>query len=112
MIAVHVECPPQVVEQADYVGGTSGIAKFARESKTSKIIIGAEMGLIYRLKRENPGKQFFLLSPGLICPNMKATNLEKIRQALVNMEPRITVPEKIRKQAFKALEKMLTIIPN
>lgn len=70
-IVVHPECPPEVVELADHVDSTAGILKYCRESEADTIIVGTEQGLIHRLNKENPDKKFFVLSPKLICPNMK-----------------------------------------
>ncbi len=108
-IAVHPECQPEVVREADYVGGTSGILKFARETDAQSIIIGTEMGMLHRLKKENPGKTFYLLSPRLICVNMKKTTLEKVAESLQNLSPQIEVEEEIAQKARKSLERMLAI---
>ncbi|KUO51195.1 MAG: quinolinate synthetase [Desulfitibacter sp. BRH_c19] len=109
IIVVHPECQPEVVALADHVGSTSEILRFSKESKAKKFIIGTEMGMLYRLKKENPDKQFYLLSQGLICPNMKMTTLPKIKDALETLEPQIKVDNSIRKAACGTLEKMLTI---
>ncbi len=108
-IVVHPECTPEVVKASDHAFSTGGILKFARETDHRKLIIGTEMGLLYRLKKENPHKQFYLLSQSLICPNMKYTNLEKIAASLETLQSRITVPEEIREPARRALERMLSI---
>ena len=110
VIMVHPECRPEVVQAADYALSTGGMIKFARETSSPKIVVGTEMGLLYRLKRENPHKQFFLLSQGLVCPNMKFTTLEKICSALETMQPRITVPTELREAARLPLERMLAIV--
>lgn len=109
VIVVHPECRPEVVKAADYAFSTGGILKFARETGHKKLIIGTEMGLIYRLRQENPDKEFYLLSQGLVCPNMKYTNLEKVVRALETMQPRITVPESVREPARRALLRMLDV---
>lgn len=109
VVVVHPECRPEVVKTADYAFSTSGILKFARETEYQKLIIGTEMGLLYRLKQENPGKQFLLLNQGLVCPNMKYTNLEKVVRSLETLQPQITVKESIREPARRALERMLAV---
>lgn len=108
-IAVHPECQPEVVDLADYVGGTSGIASFAKQTAHREIIVGTEMGMLTRLQKENPGKKFYLLSPSLVCPNMKMTSLEKVHRALLNLETRISVPEPVASRARKALANMLAV---
>ena len=109
LIVVHPECRPEVVKAADHAFSTAGILKFARETEIKKLIIGTEMGLIYRLRQENPDKEFYLLAQGLVCPNMKYTNLVKVIRALETLEPRITVPDTIREPARRALERMLAV---
>jgi len=108
-IAVHPECPPEIVQGADYVGGTSGILKFSRETAAQTVIIGTEMGMLHRLQKENPEKTFFLLSPRLICVNMKKTTLEKVLLSLQELAPEIEVEEEIARRAKQSLERMLAI---
>ncbi len=108
-ILVHPECKPGVIELADYVGSTAGILDYARNSDSEQLIIGTEKGIIHRMRRENPGKKFYLLSPRLVCPNMKKINLEKVITSLKNREYNIELDEDIRKKAFSALKKMLEI---
>lgn len=109
LVVVHPECRPEVVTSADYAFSTGGILKFARESDCQKFVIGTEMGLIHRLQKENPGKEFYLLHQGLICPNMKYTNLEKVAAALETMQPVITVADSVRDAARVTLERMLAV---
>ena len=111
-ILVHPECVSGVVDKADYVGSTAGILEYARNSSSEKLIIGTEQGLLHRLKKENPHKDFFVLSPSLICPNMKKINLEKIQSSLKEMNTQIEIPEKTRKKAKQALDKMLEFTAN
>lgn len=106
-VVVHPECRPEVVQLADAALGTGGMLRFARESGASEIILGTEMGLIHRLQKECPDKKFYLLSPGLICPNMKYTTLKKVVAALEKMQYRITVPPAVREKAALALQRML-----
>ena len=108
-ILVHPECVSGVVDKADYVGSTAGILEYARKSEARKLIIGTEQGLLHRLQQENPDKEFFMLSPSLICPNMKKINLEKILNSLENRETQIEIAEETRKKAKQALDKMLEL---
>jgi quinolinate synthase len=82
---------------------------FARESDARKIIVGTEKGVLYRMRLESPDKTFIPLSENMICPNMKLTKLVDVRNALVNLEPVITVPEDIRVKAKRALDRMLAV---
>jgi quinolinate synthase len=109
MLLVHPECRPEVVELADFVGSTRQIIDFAAVSKEKKFIIGTEMGVLYSLKRNNPKKTFYLLSPGLICPNMKKTRLESVYNALKQMRYTIELEEEIMIKARTTLERMLKV---
>ena len=105
----HPECAPDVVKLADYVCSTSGMYKYARETEASTIIVGTEMGILYRLEKENPDKKFILPSKSLICPNMKLTTLEDVVVSLREMTNIVTVPEEIRLKAVATLERMLAV---
>ncbi|HBO69588.1 MAG TPA: quinolinate synthase [Deltaproteobacteria bacterium] len=109
LLVVHPECPPEVVEMADAVLSTSGIYSYCGKSDAKEFIIGTEMGILYRLRKENPGKVFHLASRALICPNMKLTTLEDVRDSLETLSPRVSVPAEIREGALAALEAMLAV---
>lgn len=109
LVLVHPECRKEVCEEADFVGSTKQIIDFAEKSEHSKFIIGTEMGVLYKLKRDNPDKTFYLLSQGLICPNMKKTTLESVYNALKEMKYEIKLDENIRLKAKKALDRMIRI---
>lgn len=112
LLLAHPETRPEVVALADHVDSTSGILRFAKESDNKKFIIGTEMGILTRLKDENPDKEFYILTPKLVCTNMKKTHLSHVVEALENLEPEIDVPEDIRKKAETALERMLAVKGN
>ncbi|MEE8353118.1 MAG: quinolinate synthase NadA [Dehalococcoidales bacterium] len=107
---VHPECRPEVIELADEVLSTSGICRYARESDDDEIIIGTEIGIIYRLKKENPGKTFIPLSARAVCPNMKRITLEKVLWSLRETSGAVTVLEPIRVKAKRAVDRMLEIV--
>ena len=109
LLVVHPECPPEVVEMADAVLSTAGMYGYCRRSPAKEFIVGTEMGILYRLRKENPGKRFRIASRTLICPNMKLTTLEDVRDSLVSMTPVIRVPEDIRLRAKAALDAMLAV---
>jgi quinolinate synthase len=106
---VHPECRPDAKAVADEVMSTGGMIRYARETKARELIIGTEMGIIYRLQKENPGKQFIPATEKAVCPNMKRITLEKVLRALQEMQYTITVPEEIRVKALVTVEKMLAI---
>ncbi len=94
---------------ADHVCSTTGMYDFCRNSGAKRFIIGTEAGILYRLRKENPGKEFLLASPALVCPNMKLTSLEDILAALKTMAPIVSVAREVREPAKLALDRMLAI---
>jgi quinolinate synthase len=102
-VMVHPECRPAVVAKADAALSTSGMIRFGAETEAKTVIVGTELGLIYRLQKENPGKLFIPLTEQAVCPNMKMTTLEKVATALENMAPRVAVDEEIRVRAERAV---------
>jgi len=110
VLMAHPECRLEVLEAADHVTSTSGMLRFAKASDAREFIVGTEVGLMYRLRKENPGKVFHPLRSDMICPNMKKTRLETVLKALENMEHVVKVPEEIRVPAQKALDRMLEIV--
>ena len=108
-VVVHPECRPDVIALADEVLSTSGMIRFTRREDVQEMIVGTEMGIIYRLKKENPGKKFIPVSEQAICPNMKLITLEKILWSLEEMAPEVKVPEKIRLKAKAAVDRMLAV---
>jgi quinolinate synthase len=108
-VLVHPECRPEVTDLADFVGSTAAIIKFARESEQKEFIIGTEMGILHQLRKQCPDKSFHLITDKLVCPNMKVTNLDKVKKALENMQPQIKVAPEVRERALASLERMLAI---
>ncbi|TYO97639.1 quinolinate synthetase [Geothermobacter ehrlichii] len=109
LFMAHPECTPEVLALADHICSTSGMYAFARSSEARKFIVGTEMGILYRLRKENPDKEFILPSKALICPNMKLTSLEDVLRALQTMQPVVTVDAEIRQKAKTALDRMLAV---
>ncbi|MFA5515510.1 MAG: quinolinate synthase NadA [Desulfuromonadales bacterium] len=105
----HPECPPEILALAHHITSTSGMYDYARTSSASTFIVGTEAGILYRLRRENPTKNFILPTSRLICPNMKLTSLEDVLHCLQTMSPRITVPAAVAEGARGALERMLAV---
>jgi quinolinate synthase len=106
---VHPECRPEVIALADEVLSTGGMIRFARETEAKEIIVGTEIGIIHRLRKENPGKRFIPVSEQAICPRMKLITLESVLWSLQEMTPEIKVPEEIRLKAKATVDKMLEI---
>lgn len=109
-VMVHPECLPQVVAMADAVLSTSKMCKFAKETDAKEFIVGTEVGLIYRLKQDNPRKEFYPATERAVCPNMKRTTQEKILWSLEELKEEVRVPDEIRLRAKKAIDRMLEII--
>jgi len=109
-VVVHPECTPPVIEIADRVLSTEGICRYAKESDAAEIIVGTEIGILHRLKKENPDKTFYPASENAVCPNMKLTTLEKVLWSLEDMKHEVRVPEDIRVKARGAVDRMVEVL--
>lgn len=105
-VLVHPECNSEVIKTADQVLSTGGMLEYARQSSGREFIIGTEIGIIYRLKKQNPRKIFYPANNNIICPNMKLINLEKIMWSLEDNVYEINLPDNIIKKARLSLERM------
>ncbi|MBE0431533.1 MAG: quinolinate synthase NadA [Dehalococcoidia bacterium] len=108
-VVVHPECRPEVIALADEAMGTGGMRRYAQRDDVSEMIVGTEIGMIHRLRKENPGKRFIPVSEQAICPNMKLITLEKVLWSLQEMSPEVKVAEQIRWRAMAAVDKMLKV---
>ncbi|MBC8080834.1 MAG: quinolinate synthase NadA [Gorillibacterium sp.] len=106
---VHPECRPEVVKLGDFVGSTTAILKYCRESKAREFIVGTEDGVGYQLRLDSPDKVFHFASKYLVCPNMKVNNLKKVAACLETLSPQIYVPFDVAEKAKQSLERMLLI---
>jgi quinolinate synthase len=106
---VHPECRPEVIAIADETMSTGGMCRYAQRDDVREMIVGTEIGIIHRLRKENPGKRFIPVSEQAICPNMKSITLEKVLWSLEEMGPEVKVPERIRVRAKAVVDKMLRI---
>jgi quinolinate synthase len=98
-----------VIALADEVLSTGGMIRYAKREDVADMVVGTEMGIIHRLRKENPGKRFIPVSEQAVCPNMKLITLEKILWSLEELTPEVKVPEGIRLRAKTAVDKMLEI---
>lgn len=103
----HPECQASVLALADFIGSTSEIYKQAKKTKAKVVIVGSELGMLYRLQKDSPDKIFLFPSKETICPNMKATNLKKVLRSLVELQTPVTVPETTRQLALAAVKRMV-----
>ncbi|MDI6815291.1 MAG: quinolinate synthase NadA [Dehalococcoidales bacterium] len=109
-VIVHPECRPEVTALADEVLSTGGMCRYASKSEVKEMIIGTEIGIIHRLRKENPGKKFIPASEQAVCPGMKLITLERVLWSLQEMTPEVKVPDEIRLKAKAAVDKMLDIV--
>ncbi len=110
LLLVHPECVPAVSEKADYVGSTSGIMEFAKNSDKKEFIIGTENSIAQHLQYECPDKKFFYLSQGLICRNMKETTLFDVLNCVKgNAGEEIFMDEDTRLKAKKCIDRMIEL---
>lgn len=110
LLLVHPECLPEVTEQADYVGSTTGIMDFARESDAKEFIIGTENSIVQHLQFSCPEKFFYALSKDCVCHNMKATTLVDVRNVLSGTGgEEILLDEEIRRKAKHSIEEMVRL---
>ncbi len=108
-ILVHPECHQAITAFADYIGSTTGIMKYAKDSEEKEFIIVTEKGVSDRLTRDYPDKKFYLVCNKAVCPNMKLNTLEDVLSVLETEENEVFVDEIIAKKARQAIERMVAI---
>lgn len=113
-VLAHPECPDNILAYADYIGSTTGIIKYAVNSIAHEFVIATEPGIIHHIKKQVNGKEFYPLSNinGCSCnecPHMRLNTIEKMISALETLQPQIIMPEEIRLNALKPLERMLEL---
>lgn len=109
IVLAHPECPPDVLEEADFAGSTSALSSHVRESGARKVVLLTECSMSDNVAADNPGVEF--VKPCNLCPHMKRISLENIYDALVSMKHEVTVPEDIRIRAKAAIDAMLALGP-
>ena len=108
-ILIHPECKPSVSVLGDYIGSTSGIIDYVKNSSENQFVIVTEKGVADRLKRDYPEKEFILISNNMLCESMKLTTLEEILYSLENEVNEIELDDEIRKNSANCIEKMLKV---
>ena len=108
-IICHPECKLEVQKACDVVMSTGGMLRHIAESDKEEFVIGTEIDMITRINAEVPGKKLYPLLEGAICNTMKLHTLEKIRDSLINEEPRVTLPSEVADKSRKAVEHMLEV---
>jgi len=109
LLVVHPECLPEVVAVADRALSTAGMVRFVNETAATEFIIGTEVGILHRMRRDNPGKVFHQLAPAPICPDMKLLTLESVVDALENMRHQVELPTGLMDAARAPIERMLML---
>ena len=109
LLLAHPETQPGIWRQADFVGSTKQIIEYATQSPMQKFLIGTEMGIFWKLRQNNPDKTFYLLAPGLVCPNMKKTTLQSVHDALAKKQYVIEVDPEVSAAARSSLTRMLEV---
>ena len=114
-VAAHPECPPAILDHADYVGSTSGILNYAKAMPGDTLIVATEPHIIHQMEKALPHKRF-IGAPGAdgncncnICPYMALNTLEKLYISLRDLSPRIEIEEGLRLRAKASLDRMLTM---
>ncbi len=109
LVTIHPECTGEMRKIADYIGSTSKMCRYIKESNHKEFIIGTEEGLLHRLRTENPEKTFYHAYDGAFCPNMKLNTLDRIYTSLKEEKCVVTVPEKVAAKARLSLERMFQV---
>lgn len=113
LIAAHPECPQNVLDQADFIGSTSAIIEWCATAQAEEIIVMTESGVSHSLHKNSPGKRFYFVANENCncseCPYMKLNSLEKLRDCLETLEPRVELPPEIMQRAVAPIERMLAL---
>ena len=107
VILAHPECPPDVLEAADFAGSTSALANYVSEKSPNKVVLLTECSMSDNVAAENPGVNF--VRPCNLCPHMKRITLENIYDCLITGEHEVTIPEDVRVRAKDALDAMMAL---
>lgn len=106
---VHPECRMEILNEADYVGSTTGIIQYINTSNAEEFIIGTEIGVFYELRKNHPDKRFYPVINQQICNDMKLVTLDKVLSVLKNENNEVFVSDEVLRKAIKPLEKMLEL---
>lgn len=115
LIIAHPECEEKVLDISDFIGSTSQLLRFVKESSNKKFIVATETGIIHQMKKACPDKIFIPAPPEDStcacneCPHMKKNTLEKLYQCMVNLEPEITLPDDLIEKAYIPIKRMLDL---
>ncbi len=108
-VIAHPECSPEVLALADHICSTGGMFTYVKKSRTKEFIIATESGMLYKLQKENPDKNFYLPTQNLVCANMKLITLGWVAHSLEKMVYEIKVSDEVREKAKRSLDRMLAV---
>ena len=112
-LIAHPECPENVLAMADFVGSTSALIEYCTRSRSEEFIVMTESGIHYSLHKLLPHKRFYFVANENCncseCPYMKLNTLEKLRDSLLNLEPRVELAPELMERALTPLERMLAL---
>jgi quinolinate synthase len=112
-VVAHPECPAAVLAMADFVGSTSAMVAWCAASSAAEFIVMTESGIRFSLEKVAPGKRFYFVANENCncseCPYMKLNTLEKLRDCLLTLTPRVELPEDTVRRALAPLERMLAL---
>ena len=113
LIVAHPECPAEVLQMADFIGSTSALIDWCVRQETQEFIVMTESGVRYSLEKRAPGKKFYFVANENCncseCPYMKLNTLEKLRECLLRLEPRVELSRELMERALVPLERMLAV---
>ena len=113
LVVAHPECPPDVLRQADFIGSTSALIDWCTSHPAKEFIVMTESGVRFSLERLSPEKKFYFVANENCncseCPYMRMNTLQKLRDSLQNLQPRIELPASIMERARLPLERMLAV---
>jgi quinolinate synthase len=109
VVMIHPECSSEMRKLADFIGSTSKMCTYVRQSSAKTFVVGTEEGLIHRLRKENPEKQFIMGYEGAVCPNMKLTTPERLYASLKEEKHLVKVPKDVANKARSSLERMFLV---
>jgi quinolinate synthase len=113
IVVAHPECPEAILRHSDFVGSTSEIIEYCAESPAPEFIVMTESGVSFSLERVAPAKKFHYVKNENCncseCPYMRLNTLEKLRDALLNLEPRVELSEDVMRRALVPIERMLAV---
>jgi quinolinate synthase len=113
VVIAHPECPPDVLAMADFIGSTSALIEYCAKSDADEFIVMTESGVTHSLHKVAPGKKFYFVRNEQCncseCPYMKMNTLEKLRDCLRDLQPRVEIDPEIMRRAALPLERMLAV---